>query len=199
MKTTTKPKTLLQYAGFTPNDMDVNNSTLILIDFQNEYITGALPLYQVQESLRIAKELLNEFRSVGQPIIHVVHHSKSGAPLFDPDSVNVEIFELLKPINEEPTVVKTLPSAFTSTDLNKIIQDTGLTKLVFCGFMTHMCVSSTVRSSAELGYSNTVIANACTTRDLPVSVNNSKVISARKVHLSSLAAINDRFATVIDY
>jgi hypothetical protein len=64
------------------------------------------------------------------------------------------------------------------------------------GFMTHMCVSSTVRAALDLGYGCTVVGNACATRDLLDC--QGEVVSAAELHRAELAALGDRFAVVIN-
>ena len=62
--------------------------------------------------------------------------------------------------------------------------------------MTHMCVSSTVRAALDLGYSTTVVANACATRPLPT--HDGSVIEADTLHLAALTELGDRFAVIVD-
>ena len=61
--------------------------------------------------------------------------------------------------------------------------------------MTHMCVSSTVRAALDLGYRCSVVAGACATRDLPDGAGG--VIAANQLQRAELAALADRFATVL--
>ncbi len=61
--------------------------------------------------------------------------------------------------------------------------------------MTHMCVSSTVRAALDFGYRCTVVAGACATRDLPDGAGG--VVPAPVLHRAELAALSDRFATVV--
>ncbi len=63
------------------------------------------------------------------------------------------------------------------------------------GAMTHMCVSSTLRAAAELGYQSCVVADATATRELPLTGGAS--IPAPVVHRANLAALGDRFARVV--
>lgn len=63
------------------------------------------------------------------------------------------------------------------------------------GYMTHMCVSSTVRAALDRGYRTTVVANATATRDLPDGSGGA--VSAQDVQRASLAALADRFAAVV--
>jgi nicotinamidase-related amidase len=60
-----------------------------------------------------------------------------------------------------------------------------------------MCVSSTVRAALDLGYRSIVPASATATRDLPDPVTGA-VVSAGALQSASLAALSDRFATVVD-
>jgi nicotinamidase-related amidase len=102
----------------------------------------------------------------------------------------------VKPREDEVVVVKSLPSSLKATTLEEEIQKTGRRNLIIAGFMTHMCVSSTTRDAAEAGYTCTVVANACATRDLPDGQGG--VIPAEVVHAVSLATLRDRFAIVVD-
>jgi nicotinamidase-related amidase len=66
--------------------------------------------------------------------------------------------------------------------------------IVVGGFMTHMCVSATVRAALDLGWRSTVVASAAATRDLPAI--NGGVVAAAQLHAIELAALADRFAVV---
>ena len=92
-------------------------------------------------------------------------------------------------------VEKTAPSAFTRTNLAEVLDEGGRRPLVVLGAMTHMCVSSTLRVAAELGYLSTLVADACATRDLPLPGGG--LVPARTVHEANLAALGDRFARVV--
>jgi nicotinamidase-related amidase len=59
-----------------------------------------------------------------------------------------------------------------------------------------MCVSATARSALDHGYSSTVVASACATRDLPDPVSG-EVVPASELHRSCLAGLHDRFALVV--
>jgi nicotinamidase-related amidase len=69
-------------------------------------------------------------------------------------------------------------------------------ELIVAGFQTHMCVSSTVRAALDHGYRVTLVADACATRDLPDPLGGA-ALSAEQLHRSTLAALHDRFATVV--
>lgn len=71
----------------------------------------------------------------------------------------------------------------------------GRKNLIIIGYMTHMCVSSTVRAAIDRGYRNTIVAKATATRDLPAPEGG--IVSAQTLQSTSLAALADRFAAVV--
>ena len=187
-------KTLLEMAGadMTPNA--VSESVLILIDCQNEYVTGALPLAGIDVAMENAKTLLQRFRDAGQPVVHIQHQGKAGGA-FDLDDTRGAFDTRVAPVAGEPVIRKSLPNSFAGTDLQKTLEGIGRQKLVIAGFQTHMCVSATTRAALDLGYRNTLVSDAITTRDLP-GPGGDGVVPAETIHIATLAALADRFAII---
>ncbi len=197
MKTIPTPKTLRDFANIPFASIDPDKACLVLIDMQNEYVDGALPLPDARDAIASAKRILTFFRAADAPIIHVVHNGAPGKGLFDPETENVAIPTALEPAEGEPVVIKGLPNSFAGTNLDEQLANTGRKQLVIVGFMTHMCVESTARMASEKGFEVIVIADACATRDLPHPALAGTILSAAEVHSNALAAISDRFATVL--
>ena len=105
-----------------------------------------------------------------------------------------QIVDELAPIAGENTIEKGLPNAFAGTHLQAQTSDSGRNDLIICGFMTHMCVSSTARAALDLGFRVTIDADSCGTRDLPDGLGG--VIEAGILHNVSLAELSDRFAII---
>ena len=110
--------------------------------------------------------------------------------MFDRTSPRGAFVAELAPLPGEAVVEKTAPSAFTHTDLAEVLDAGGRRPLVVMGAMTHMCVSSTLRVAAELGYISCVVADGCATRDLPGP--DGEVVPADQVHAANVAALGDR-------
>lgn len=189
------PQTLLALSGVEPQPARLSESVVVIIDAQREYVDGKLRLHNIDASLSECSLLLERARKAGTPVIHVVHQGKKGGPLFDPDGPFAAIAAPVAPEPGEAIVTKTLPNAFANTDLEENLARIGRKKLIIIGYMTHMCVSSTVRAALDRGYSTTVVAKGTATRDLP-GVDGA-VVSAQAVHSATLAALADRFATVV--
>jgi len=187
-------KTLLQLAGATPTPSRLGASTLVLIDIQNEYFDGPLRLAGVEAALAAAAGLLARARALGTPVVHVRQRGKPGGA-FDPEAPRGQIHASVAPRTGETVIDKALPNAFAGTGLAEALETIGQRPLVVAGFMTHMCVSATVRAALDRGLSSTVAMDATATRDLPDPTGGE--LASDTVHRAALAAIADRFATVV--
>jgi nicotinamidase-related amidase len=78
-----KPVTLFAIAGRTPSPVRLADATLVLIDYQNEYLAGPLVLEGAPLAVERASELLAAARAAGSAIVHVAHRGAPGG-LFDP-------------------------------------------------------------------------------------------------------------------
>lgn len=187
------PATLFEMAGVHPVPASLSQSVVVVIDAQREYVDGALPLAGMDRALAEGKRLLQRARADGAPVIHVVH--SGGGSLFNPEGPYFAIAAPMAPVSGETVVEKHLPNAFAGTDLQEVIAATGRKKLIVVGFMTHMCLSATVRAALDQGYATTVVSSVTATRDLPDGQGGA--IPAQVVWQASLAALADRFATVV--
>ena len=132
-------------------------------------------------------------RKAGRPVAWIAHNNGAAAERFRPDSWGAELSPELEPVANEPLFVKTVFGAFTGTELGSWLDANGATGIELVGFLTHMCVSTTVRDALDFSYASTVVADACASRDLP---GPNGVIPARTVHEAELAALGDRFAGI---
>ncbi|MEM9357697.1 MAG: cysteine hydrolase family protein [Pseudomonadota bacterium] len=189
----TMPKTLLELAGADLTPVKMRDACLILIDMQNEYLDGPIAVAGAQEAVAEAAKLLQAAREGEAPIFHIAHKGKAGS-LFDRDAVRGQIIEAVAPQPGEGIVEKQLPNAFAATELGDMVAKTARTNIVLCGFMTHMCVSSTARAALDLGYRTTIVEAACGTRDLPD--RDGGVIPAATIHSVAMTELSDRFAVI---
>jgi nicotinamidase-related amidase len=188
------PKTLLQMAGAPLEPSRFSESAVVIIDAQNEYVTGKLPLTGIEPALDNIAILLKAARAAGAPVIHVQHKGRAGG-LFDPDADAFKLAPQAASMSGETIVEKPLPNAFAQTSLQDELAKTGRKQLIVAGFQTHMCISSTVRAALDLGYRTTVVADAAATRDLP-DPTGGEALSAAELHRAALAGLADRFAIV---
>ena len=121
--------------GLAPATASTADSTLIIIDAQNEYATGKLAVSNAAASRKVIASLLERYRAAEAPIIHVVHDTPAGAPVFTPGTELAEEFAELAPREGEPVVRKQFPGSFTGTELQWRVEETGRRKIVLVGYM----------------------------------------------------------------
>ncbi len=189
-----QPTTLFALAGRTPVPSSLASSSLILIDYQNEYLSGPIAVTGAEAAVAKAADLLARARAAGGRIIHVAHKGAPGG-LFDRTGHRGALIEALAPADGETVVEKPRPNAFSGTNLADLVGPAG-SPVIIAGFMTHMCVSSTARAALDLGLVTTVAGDACATRDLPRP--DGGAIPAADLHEAELAALADRFACIAD-
>ncbi|KAI4116977.1 MAG: hypothetical protein LQ338_007629 [Usnochroma carphineum] len=177
-------KSFRSLLGIPPSNPTPTNSTLILIDCQNEYDHGALAIHDVASSRAVIGQVLKKYRDAGGDVVHVVHRTPEGAPLFTPGTELAEEFDELRPKGGEEVVGKVKPCAFSDTDLNETLKKLGKEKLA------HVCVSATSRIGAELGYDVSVISDGIGDRDIPGA-------SAPHLVETVLAELGDVSATIV--
>jgi nicotinamidase-related amidase len=187
-------QTLLEKLGAPTIVPRLEDSAVVIIDAQREYLDGNLPLVGIQAALQEIERLLARARQKNVPIFHIQHLAPNGAALFAADSKNVDFIESVRPTKSEPVVVKHLPNSFAGTNLDVQLRATGKTNVILAGFMTHMCVGATARGAQENGFIATVIDSACATRDLPGAGDD--VIPAATIHSSNLASLSDLIALI---
>ncbi len=187
-------KTLLRMAGANPAPAKLSDAAVVIIDAQNEYVSGKLALPGVEAALGKIADLLAAARAAGAPVIHVAQRGRPGG-LFDPESEAFKFAPQAAPLAGEAVVEKPLPNSFAKTDLEAKLSATGKKTLVIAGFMTHMCVSATTRSALDHGFSVTVASDAVATRNLPDPLGGPD-LAAGEINRTALAELADRFATV---
>lgn len=187
------PKTLLDLAGAAPATARLSDAVLLIIDAQREYVDGNLPLAGIGDALAAAGNLLARARETGTPVVHVLH--RGAGPFFNPESAGFQPAAPLIPQPGEAVVEKTLADSFAGTTLHKVLAATGRKNLIVVGFMTHNCVSSTVRAAKESGYICTVVAPATATRDLPDG--RGSTLPAATLQAACLAGLSDTMAKIV--
>lgn len=193
MNAASQPKTIRQMLGAEPGPGRLADSVLLIIDAQREYVDGKLRLAGIEESLAVGGVLLARARAAGTPVVHVLH--RGGAPLFNPEGIHFQPAAPLIPLPGEAIVEKTMANSFAGTDLQAVLEKTGRKSLIVIGYMTHNCVSSTVRAAIDRGYRSTVVATATATRDLPDGQGG--VLAAEALQAASLIGLSDTIATVV--
>lgn len=169
---------------------------LLIIDIQNDYFPGgAYPLAEPEQAAAAAKRALGAFREAGEPVVHVQHvWDAEDAEFMRPGTDGIEIHAEVAPAAGETVIAKESPNAFLDTALEEHLRSIGVGELVVCGMMTSMCVDASVRAASDLGFSVTVLADACAAPDLEFGGES---VPAGQVGAAFLAALADSYAEVV--
>ena len=130
---------------------------LIVIDIQTRY----LPM-MAEEGKDLALKMINGaiwlFRQQNLPVIRVYHSD----PQFGPNP-GEEGFEFPSSViikDDDPKVIKNYPSAFTKTDLDKILRDKNVNTVFLCGLSAVGCVLATYYGALDRSFEAFMVKNA---------------------------------------
>lgn len=171
-------------------------SALLIIDIQNDYFPGgAMALADPEAAAANAAKLLAAHRKKGLPVIHMQHLSvRPGATFFIPGTPGAEIHASVKPLPGETVFQKNFPNCFRETGLLGHLRGASIAKLTIAGMMTHMCVDTTTRAAADLGFACSLAHDACATKALAF---NGVEVAAGNVQAAYMAGLNGLFAKVL--
>lgn len=145
---------------------------------------------------RNALALIGAWRASGRTVIHVRHDSVEPDSVLRPGELGHYFRPGFDPFDGEAVVAKSVNAAFIGTDLDLRLRRLGAELVVAFGFQTDMCVSTTVRVGANLGWRMMMVGDACDCFDLPDGAGGT--IPAATVHAAHLATIRAEFAEVVD-
>jgi len=180
-----------------PSSIDRAHTALVLVDFQDEFFRGRLPLDGANAALRHAVDLAGWARRSGVLVVNVRNvATRSGSPLFDRTSPFSAVVPDVAPQPGDLTIVKAMGGAFSRTNLDAELRSRGIDTLVVAGLMTHLAVHTTASDGYVLGYHVLVAADATATRALPGAAGE-PAVDAQTLRRASLDAMADRVADVL--
>ena len=136
------------------------NTALLVVDVQNGVVEGA---HQREAVVANVRALVEKARREQVPVVWV-QHSDSG-PLV-PGSEKWRIVPELEPDEAEPLVAKLYGDSFEDTNLESVLSDLSVGRLVVVGAQTDACIRSTLHGAFVRGYDTTLVGDAHTTEDL---------------------------------
>ncbi|MDX9673919.1 MULTISPECIES: cysteine hydrolase family protein [unclassified Pseudomonas] len=188
--------TIRAMSGATPVDhLPAGKSALLVIDFQNEYFSGKMPIPDGATALTKTGELIAFADSHKIPVYHVQHVAPAGSAVFAIDGETVKFHKDMQPRPQDVVLQKTTVSVFGSTDLDEQLKKAGIQTLIISGLMTHACVAGAARDAAPLGYNVIVAADASATR--AITRSNGVSIDKDSLHKAALAEVEDTFGDVL--
>ena len=174
------------------------NPALILIDVQqafldHDYWGGGRNNPKAEQ---VCGKLLATWRELGLPRFHIRHSASNPHSRLHASDAGFAFNEHVTPADDEPVITKHVNSAFIGTDLSAQLDEQHITTLVIVGITTNHCVSTTTRMAGNLGYDTYLMSDATAAFDR-TGIHGERY-SAETIHLTSLANLQEEFATVWD-
>ncbi|MFJ8820789.1 cysteine hydrolase family protein [Streptomyces sp. NPDC102467] len=168
---------------------------LVVIDVQNEYVTGAMPISYPPpaESLANIAAAIDTAAQEGVPVVVVQHAAPAGSPVFARGTHGFELHDVVASRPYSHLVEKTLPSSFVGTDLDAWLRREGIDTLTIVGYMTQTCDESTTRDAVHRGYRVEMLSDATGTVALS---NRAGTLTAAEIHRAVLVVMQTFFAYV---
>ena len=170
---------------------------LIVIDAQNEYVTGNLLIEYPDINLTLANigRAMDAAGNAGIPVIVVQQYAPADSPVFAQGSHAWELHDSVKQRPHDHYFEKKLPNAFTGTNLADWLAAHRIDTLSVTGYMTHNCVDSTIKHAFHAGLSVEFLQDA--SGSLPY-LNKAGTASAEEIHRAFSVVMQARFAAVMD-
>lgn len=171
---------------------------LILIDIQKGFLEESYwgGNRNNKNAEKISGKILDKWRELSLPIFHIRHSSNNSNSKLHESNIGFEFNENVIPKENESIITKNVNSAFIGTNLKEKLDEKNIKSLVIIGITTNHCVSTTTRMAGNYGYETFLISDATAAFDR-IGINGEKY-DAELIHLTTLANLNDEFATVWD-
>lgn len=169
--------------------MDIQNTALLLIGFQNDYFAQDGILHSViEEAAKAAKTLENTYALlqnledtpilvISTPIFFTLNYEELVEPVGILKTIKeVGAFrkgakgsETIRELLEFQDKILEVPgkrglNAFVNTDLNEVLRQRKIIHLVLAGVVTSVCIDSTGRSAYEQGYQVSILSDCTSAR-----------------------------------
>ena len=180
------------------------------IESEQEHLLDSYSTKEFNKSLSVIvenlKALITFFRESQLPIVYTrlghqyddlrdmpkIHRARfsrltdaNGDPyLMMPGCHQYEIIDELKPEKFDIVIDKTTSDSFHGTNLDLILRNNNVSRLVIVGSVTTCCVSSTTRSAFDLGY-------------LPTVLSDASIATSQKFHEAELMILKTYYANVL--
>lgn len=164
-----------------------DTTVLVPIDLQVGFDDSSQPARWNDAFDDNCRRLLAAWRVAALPILYVRHDSTEPESPLRPDRPGNAFRAGLGPTGAEPVISKTVNSAFIGTPLHEHLKSYDANQIVLFGLTSDMCVSTTARMAANLGWNVVVVGDACDCFELPGANGKIAAKLSHEVHMATLS------------
>ncbi len=138
---------------------DRGATALLVIDMQRDVVANAHDVDRVTANI---DHLVTRARTHDVAVVWIQHEDDdlaAGTPGW-------RIVDGLAPTAGEPVVAKRFGDSFEATELDSVLSERGVDRVLVTGAQTDACIRSTLHGALARGYDVTLVADAHTTEDM---------------------------------
>ncbi len=169
---------------------------LIVIDVQNDYVGGNLPIEYPPVELSLANigRAMDAAGAAAVPVVVVHHVLPKAAPVLAKGSPGAELHGTVAARSRDHYVLKSQAGALSGTGLEEWLRARQVDTVTIVGYMTHNCDFSTVVQALHAGFAVEVLSDA--TGALPYA-NRAGSATAEEIHRIVTVVMQSNFAAVM--
>jgi nicotinamidase-related amidase len=159
---------------------------LVVVDVQNEYFSGLLPITYPQGHFTNILRVMDAAVASDIPLVVVQHtFPQPDKPFFQRGTREWALHPEVQARPHNLFIEKNLPGSFTGTALEPWLRQQAIDTVVIAGYMTHMCCDTTARQAVHRGFTVEFLSDA--TGTLPLK-NTAGEVSAEELQRAILCA-----------
>ena len=169
---------------------------LIVIDVQNDYDGGNLAITYppFAQTLPNVARAMDEATARGVKVVVIRMLAPPTSNVFRPGTPGADLHPEIARRPRDKYLEKTLPSAFTGTDLEYWLRVNGVETVTIAGYMTHNCDLSTVVHALHMGFAVEFLSDATGSLDYR---NSAGAATAEEIHRVMSVVFQSRFGAVV--
>lgn len=165
----------VQAADEMPPAAAKGKPALVVMDIQNAFMP-----YMDDEDTKLATMMINatidQFREHGLPVVTVYHTDPGNGPT--PGTEPFEFPATIRIQDADLKVVKTHPSAFDSTELDRLLRDQGVDTVFLSGLSAVGCVLATYFDADRLDYRVFMVRDGLISHDAELTASVEEMTGA---------------------
>ena len=173
-------------------------TALLIIDVQQGLCEGEGAAFESAQVIARINTVSAKARAAGVPVIFIQHESAAGY-LDGYLEFESSAWQLADGLHVEPADLKlrkTTPDSFLRTDLENILKQHGVTRLIVCGMHTEFCVDTTTRRALALGYPVLLVADGHTSTG-NAHLSAAQVIAHHNATLTNISSFGPKVQAVL--
>ena len=168
-------------------------SAVLVIDVQQGLCEGEGAAFDCEGTIARINDVTRKARQGAVPVVFIQHESRDG--YLEHGSAAWQLARGLEVVPLDKRVRKTTPDAFLRTDLEAMLRNAGVERLVLCGMHSEFCVDTTARRALALGFPVILVADAHTSAG-NAALSPRQVIAHHNATLTNISSFGPRVEAV---